>query len=200
MITISKSQFIAWAGWVLLLTVLFFEFKCRPGHSSAPAMAVMPAPEVQTKVKIFYLHDTVIHTIPVYHLAPAETVFIPVPAKVDTSLILKDYFAKVFYRDSVCDTILKAWISDTISENQITSRKFSYKILRPLEIEDVSTTTVKVSRPFAFYIGGAFGFSKRVFSGVGPELLLTTPRQIAFGVGYDLLTENLSAKFYWQIK
>lgn len=69
-----------------------------------------------------YIHDTVVTTLPEY-IHDTTILF-------DTIKIVEAYLGKVFYSKKITTDDLEAVIKDTISQNRIISRQFSYKNLR----------------------------------------------------------------------
>ena len=66
-----------------------------------------------------------------------ETRYVYNDAPIDTAAILSHYLTEaITYIDTIRDSALQAVISDIIFRNQIRERKFSYKILRPIELVD----------------------------------------------------------------
>lgn len=102
--------------------------------------------------------------IPVYvpKLVSGETVEILVPADVDTLAILKRYFAKNVYKDTILlDSVGSVSIKDTISENMIFSREVSYQY----DIPTFNNTIIVKDKPkTSFYLGGGALTSPHVFS------------------------------------
>lgn len=87
--------------------------------------------------------DTVLRVIyqdrprPVY-IDTGSTIIIP--ANVDTNAILRDYFAKVYYSDTLNDTSYRVVIRDTVTENRIAWRQVQFQNLRPTVINRYTIT------------------------------------------------------------
>lgn len=91
--------------------------------------------------------------VPVYvpQLVSGETVEVLVPVDVDTTAILKKYFAKNIYRDTILlDSVGSVSIKDTISQNMIFSREVIYSYKIPTFTE---TIIVKDKPKTSFYLG-----------------------------------------------
>lgn len=138
---------------------------------------------------IVRLYDTVTRIVVVDRPQPADTVKIPVPEKVDTAAILADYFTRYYYRQEVSDSLLSVTIADTIGENKILSRQFSYRILRPQIIQQI------IESPRSMVLIGASASLKDA----GPEILVLTKRGAGYGVGYGVVSQSVNARFYWPI-
>jgi len=71
-------------------------------------------------------------------------IYQPVPAKVDTQAILKDYFAKKTYSRDYTDSNINITIADTVSKNALGHYTLSYQWKKPVTIQ-----TYKISGPVA---------------------------------------------------
>jgi hypothetical protein len=100
-----------------------------------------------------YIHDTVTHFIydiyPAYIEGKEKIIYIDVPAKVDTALILKEYFAQHIFNRKWQDSLLAVNLVDTISQNKPVGNLFSYKILRP---QTIVTNTIDNSVHYTKYL------------------------------------------------
>ncbi len=128
----------------------------------------------------------------------ADSVFVPVPAKVDTQAILKCYFAKYAYRDTLVDSNIVVAIADTVSQNSILSRNYSYQIKRPQTLQQI-TNTLKQPDKVGFYFGASASLNKNLLAGFSPEVMITSKNKAAYGIGYDLLNKSLCGRIYWKI-
>lgn len=67
-----------------------------------------------------------------------ETRYIYNDAPIDTNAILTHYLTQALtYIDTIRDSSLQAVIRDTIFRNSIVARDFTYKILRPIEVQNI---------------------------------------------------------------
>lgn len=104
--------------------VLFFIKTKKPVQLPAPDPIVLTHIETKIQVKdttIFKKGKDIRHDSIIY-------VQVPVDVKIDTAAILKDYFAKVVYRDTLNFSEGSVIISDIISQNRIQARAFNPKI------------------------------------------------------------------------
>ena len=122
-----------------------------------------------------------------------------IPADIDTLVILRDYYSKYFYSDTISlDTLGTIIIDDTVTQNRITSRKVNPTILFP-------TTTITRDSLISkneFYWGINGIGNKTQFSYVGGELVLRTKRKKMYGIGIGLnsnLQPTFSGKLLWKI-
>ena len=119
------------------------------------------------KVERVTYYDTTIYSIvekqPIYL---KETINVPV--RIDTldsaarARIAIDYFQQYVFSDTIRDSSIEAFITDTVSKNSIIARGFQYRILRPTEI--INNTIVDNS----------------------PKLLLSGFASDGYGVGHKI--------------
>lgn len=131
------------------------------------------------KVERVTYYDTTIYSIvekqPIYL---KETINVPV--RIDTldsaarARIAIDYFQQYVFSDTIRDSSIEAFITDTVSKNSIIARGFQYRILRPTEI--INNTIVDNS-PKLFLSGFAS-------DGYGVAILRSEKR-LLYGAGYD---------------
>jgi hypothetical protein len=144
-------------------------------------------PQASPIVKIDTVFKTVIDssswmhpepkTVTLWHhdtLEITNTVERVVPTKVDTLAILKDYFAKRYYEDTIRNAYGYIIIKDTITENKVAARKHSERFTIP-----VVTTTIQlpVKQKTQVYAGIlAQGSKDNLLSGFGVGLMLKTKK------------------------
>lgn len=122
-----------------------------------------------------------------------------IPAKIDTLSILKDYYAKYHYVDTIMvDTIGYIVLNDTITQNTISSREFNSTFTIP------STTITKeiYLNKREFYWG--FGVQGRTdqLNYLGGEFMYRTKNKQVYGVGLGLnqdLQPIIGGRMYWKI-
>lgn len=151
------------------------------------------------------IHDTIeVPKIVKGKTLPAiiNTIHDTIPTKVDTLAILKDYYAKNIYSDSIrIDTNISVFISDTVQQNKIIGRyfmsNFSQKII---------TNTMIVKPIPTWHLYGGFDVSlDRVnfVNRVGGNLLLETKSSKLYGFGLGLTSQAqpyVSFQYYFKIK
>jgi len=131
-----------------------------------------------------------------------EIIYVDVPSKVDTNLILKDYFAKVVYKDTLKlkDSLGYITITDTITKNSILNRLYNTSINKTTIKE---TLIVKDLPRNQLYVGGLVGFDRtNIVNFLGPNLTLKTKKDKMFSLGGGLgLNKNLTiqAGMSWKI-
>ena len=78
------------------------------------------------------IHTKEIHTNISYVPSPADTVYCQLPNKIDTVTVLREFYSKVTYRDTIFNNdTLKLIVRDTITMNGIASRDVDYTIRIP---------------------------------------------------------------------
>jgi hypothetical protein len=142
------------------------------------------SPTTITEISIKY--DTINDTIPNYipkwrdRIETIVDTFLP---PIDTLEILRDYYAKYIYTDTIpVDTIGYLIINDTVSKNSIFSRNVKTNILLPI-------TTIKQTsyiNPREFYLGLKVQGRTDQLNYVGGELLFRTKNKTAYSVGVGL--------------
>ena len=131
------------------------------------------------------------------------TIFVQIPMNIDTMEIIKAYFAKNVYKDTLHlpDSLGFVAVQDTISENKIQARKYTASVKQRTIKE---TTIVKELPKTKIFWGIGMGFDKINFvNHVGANLLINTKcdKLYNFGVGVDInKTPFLNASIYWKIK
>lgn len=122
-----------------------------------------------------------------------------IPANIDTLSILRDYYARVFYKDTfkLKDSLGYIVVNDTITTNRIFSREFiSY-----INITTIKETIYLKEIKNSLFLGPAVQFGKS--PSFGGDLHLKTKKDmlIGFGLGFNL---NASSYFRgsigWKIK
>lgn len=125
-----------------------------------------------------------------------------IPANVDTQGILKDYFARRFYVDTL-DLGEKSFVivKDTITENKILSRVFESSITEKI----INDTLFLVEPPKRqMFVGFQMGFDKKdIFNYGGLNLLYKDKKDKIFGLGLGINSNSrptIMGSMNWKIK
>jgi hypothetical protein len=114
-----------------------------------------------------------------------STIYVYNDTPIDTSAILSHYLTQaVTYIDTIRDSSLQAVILDTIFRNKIVGRKFEYKILRPIEIQNIDNRD-KFQLIASFQAGGGVSYlnaPQSIYAGI--DLGLKFKSGTYFSVGY----------------
>lgn len=175
-------------GLSLLIGYFIFDYK--------------PEPVVKTETVIEYrydtIHDTVTNHQPVIRYQDTGSYHVKWKYKdVDTSEILRKYFTKNFYADTIQkDSSYIAIIKDTVTKNQITWRHFSIK---QFQKEKIVTNTITTMPQEAVYLGLGTG---KFMDNAGLTGALSYRRgDMLYQVNYDVINNNftISASYrLWQ--
>ena len=146
----------------------------------------------------------------IYHETIVEKEVI-VPTIVDTAALLKDFFAKNIYKDTLNlpDSLGTVSLIDTITQNKILGRTFNASVKQRTIKE---TMIVKELPKTQVYYGLTGGFNKAdVVSNVGAGLLIKTKKDKIYNLGVGVsnrvtdgtngtLSPYIGAGVYWKIK
>jgi len=177
---------------VVLVVLLFLQRSC----SSTP----VPEPKVITETVTKW--DTVSITkteyIPKWKTR-IETIHDTIPSSIDTVAILKDYYAKYFYTDTIqIDTLGSIVINDTITRNLISMRDVQSNIFIPTTT--ITNTIYLYKREF--FGGISVGATNQAVQNINGELLYINKKRDAYGFGIGLNPDFqpiFTGRIYWKI-
>jgi len=158
-------------------------------------------PVIITKVETIF--DTITKEVPVYvpkYVQKIETVIdtIVKTQPVDTTAILRDYFATYVYQDRQELDSLNLTIIDSVSQNKIFARTISYDLIYP-------TTTITKEiylNNRELYWGLDVNGSSSQLNYVGGGLIYRTRKKQVYGLGIGINQDFqpvVSGKLYWKI-
>jgi hypothetical protein len=177
---------------VVLAAVLFLQRGC----SSTPQVE----PEVITEVvtKWDTLKVTEKEYVPKYirkTIVDIDTFQAPI----DTISILKDYYAKYFYTDTIkIDTLGTIIVNDTVTRNLISMRDVQSNIFIPTT---TITNTVYLYK-HEFYGGFSVGATNQAVQNINGEFLYVNKKRDAYGFGVGLNPQwqpVYTVRMYWKI-
>jgi len=162
-------------------------------------------PIIDTVTTVEYKYDTINTKSEVYIpkwkdrvVVDVDSIFITQKEPIDTMFLLRDYYAKYYYEDTIdVDTFGYIVMKDTVSRNKIEARQYVSNILIPTKIV---TNTILVNKR-EIYLGTGITANKN-FMVLNGELLLKTKKKKAYalGIGFDNnFTPNFTGKVYWKI-
>jgi hypothetical protein len=159
------------------------------------------------------IHDTIsvpeyIQGEDIYH---DTTIYVPTLVKVDTAEILKEFYAKL----SILDTIKLnnnqgfVYLSDSISQNKIVSRKWS-ATLKPKIVREQAPPPPPIRNQVFFGLDGSWS-QKDWVNSLGMGVILKTKKDQLYHVGIGVanrtidgtsgeFTPYLNGGVYWKIK
>ena len=146
----------------------------------------------------------------IYHETIVEKEVI-IPAIIDTLALLKDYYSKVLYKDTLIlpDSLGIVALNDTISQNKILGRTFNASVKQRTIKE---TTIVKELPKTKLFYGLEGGFNKADFvSSVGAGVLINTKKDKIYQLGLGVtnqttdgttggFTPYIRGGVYWKLK
>ena len=125
----------------------------------------------------------------IYH---DTTIYVEVPADVDTAAILADFYAKNVFTDTFKIEYGKFVIRDTIQFNRVLGRSYYADLVVPV----ITNTQIVKERPkvqvFAGVGAGVYGYN---ISEVSAHLFLKTKKNTLFGVGAGVADNKINYKF-----
>lgn len=132
-------------------------------------------------------------SVPKPYPVPGATVIVEVPQDVDTAAILQKYFNKYYYEQTFSDTNLRATVKDTVTQNSIAHRTFTYQWIKPTSTTTIINKPVEVPKKrMALYAGGFAGASTiGDNAGFGPSLSLQTKKRTMYDINYDILLRRV---------
>ena len=177
---------------VVLVVLLFLQRSC----SSTP----VPEPKIITETVTKW--DTVSITkteyIPKWKTR-IETIHDTIPSSIDTVTILKDYYAKYFYSDTIqLDTLGSVVINDTVTRNLISFRDVQSNIFIPTTT--ITNTIYLYKREF--FGGVSVGATNQAVQNINGELLYVNKKRNAYGFGIGLNPDFqpvYTGRLYWKI-
>ena len=175
-----------------LVVLLFLQRSC----SSTP----IPEPKVITETVTKW--DTVKIDSLVYvpkWKTRIETIHDTVPSSIDTVTILKEYYAKYFYSDTIqLDTLGSVVINDTVTRNLISFRDVQSNIFIPTTT--ITNTIYLYKREF--FGGVSVGATNQAVQNINGELLYVNKKRDAYGFGIGLNPDFqpiFTGRIYWKI-
>jgi hypothetical protein len=147
---------------------------------------------VSKKIDTLYLTITkVIKGKDIYHNVIFEkdnVIKIPVLSKVDTNNIIKNYYAKIEYRDTLkIDTLGTITLIDTLFNNRILGRQWTTNIKERTIRE---TITVREKPRNNIYGGFNIFFNQQDFNGINMGLILKSKKETIYQINLGLLNKN----------
>lgn len=118
---------------------------------------------------------------------------------IDTTAILRDYYSKYFYSDTLSlDSLGNIVLNDTITRNLIFSRDVQTNLVIPTKI--ITNTNYIYKREF--FGGGSVGFGDGAIRSINGELLYIDKKRRTYGVGVGVdnnFQPIFTGRMYWKI-
>ena len=178
---------------LVLIVVILLQTKCGGNIE----------PEVITTTKVETKYDTIKVDSLVYvpkWRTKVEVIRDEIPTEVDTLSILKDYYAKYIYIDTLdLDTFGSIIVKDTVTENKIKSRQFYSNIILPTTT--ITNTAYKNKRKL--YAGVNLSANREVINQIGVGVILKGKNDKLYGIGLGM-NQNfqpiLTGSLYWKVQ
>ena len=177
---------------VVLAVLLFLQRSC----SSTPPVE----PKVITEVVTHW--DTVKVETTEYVPKIVERIVVDIDTfstPIDTVSVLKDYYAKYFYTDTIqIDTLGSIVINDTITRNLIAMRDVQSNIFIPTTT--ITNTVYLYKREF--FGGISVGANQQMIQNINGEFLYVNKKRNAYGFGVGVNSEFqpiYTGRLYWKI-
>ena len=131
-------------------------------------------------------------------------IYIRVPVGIDTISVIRDYFSKRVYKDTIQlpDSMGIVLLTDTITKNRLSNRIYEAKVKQKIIRE---TTIVKDPPKDQLFVGlnSQFGGGSFV-TGVGGGLIYKTKNDKIYQLGGGITNNNLkpyvNGGIYWKLK
>ena len=179
---------------LILIVILILQREC---NSPQPPINSTVVTKIETKWDTLKI-DSLVY-VPKWKTR-TETIHDTIPSDIDTLSILKDYYAKYFYTDTLdLDTLGNIVINDTVSRNIIVSRRIKPNVFIPTTTIHSNTTTNKTR----LYTGINMSANRQSLNQAGVNLMLKTKKSKMYGVGIGFnrdLQPVISGSLYWEIK
>ncbi len=177
---------------IVLVLVLLYQSQCSRKDPVEPEVIVT----IETKWDTVNVTQT--EYVPKWR-TKVVTEHDTIPQDIDTMSILKDYYAKYHYTDTLTlDTLGYLVLNDTISKNSVLSRSFTSDISIP-----TTTITKEIylnKREFYWGMGVNGGTSQLDY--VGGEFMFKNKQRNMYGIGVGVnqdLQPTISGRMYWKI-
>jgi hypothetical protein len=177
---------------IILVVVLLYQSQCSKKDPIEPEVIVT----IETKWDTVNVTQT--EYVPKWR-TKVVTEHDTIPQDIDTMSILKDYYAKYHYTDTLTlDTLGFLVLNDTISKNSVLSRSFTSNISIP-----TTTITKEIylnKREFYWGLGVNGGTSQLDY--VGGEFMFKNKQRNMYGIGVGVnqnLQPTFSGRMYWKI-
>ena len=178
---------------VVLVVIILLMRSCSGGNDPIE-------PKIVTEIEVRYdTVETVKETYIPKYITRYETDIDTFRAPIDTVAILRDYYAKYFYSDTLLiDTIGYAIINDTITKNTILARDVKSNIFIPTTT--ITNTVYLYNREF--FGGISVGATNQAVQNINGEILYVNKKRNAYGFGVGLNPDFqpiFTGRIYWKI-
>ena len=167
---------------------------CAPGIPDPDVVTVTKTDTVWIKGK-----DSIVYKPGIVKILPGKTIY----KDVDTTAILKDYFSKVVYEDTIkLDTFGYVLIKDTITQNRVQDRTTIKDYKFPV-VTKTTTNTITLPPKTQVYVGfDIVGSQSQLINYFGPSVLLKTKKDQMYTGGVGVTPGGWGGKLgmLWKVK
>ncbi len=180
-------------GCLWLAATVFIVKEC----SHAPA----PDKLLKTEIHNHYYYDSTEHHITInnHTLLPAQSIAEPIPQNIDSAAIARMYYTENIYQQESADSNVHISITDTIARNMIKGRKLTYKLIRPVKIEQTINNVYASKKKFELFAGIHGGCSLTGIRSIGPEAIFIQNDNRAYSLNYNFIDKSINAGMAWKI-
>lgn len=195
---------------IIVLAVALLLMKMCGGETKKPGETIKIGGKKYEVLK----HDIDTQYVPVTKIVTKKgkdiyhdtTIYVSLPMSFDTMEIIKNYFAKNTYRDTLKldDSLGYIALLDTIQKNNILSRTWSSKVNK---VTIKETTIVKEPAKNQLYVGINTTLNRvDIFSGVGMITTLKTKSDHMYNFGFGVMNSSnggvpyINGGLQWKIK
>jgi len=115
----------------------------------------------------------------------------------DTLQILEDYFTYRIYKDSIIGDTISIYITDTLTENKLTSREVNYDYILPTVTKYITNTKLIYKK--GLYLGGSLNLNTVDNLSIGPSVLYITKNKSAYSLSYGIPNNTLTIGAHYRI-
>ena len=178
---------------VVLGVIIFLTRGCQDGSDITEPQVIT---EVVTKWDTLKI-DSLVY-VPRWR-TKVTTVYDTIPTDIDTLSILKDYYAKYFYTDTIMlDSLGYVTINDTITRNLISFRDVQSEILIPTT---TITNTVYINKR-ELYVGTTLNGDRTQLNNLSGNLLYKTKKRNVYNIGVGVDSDFkpvYTIGMYWKL-
>lgn len=147
---------------------------------------------IVTKTDTKYIKKTETRYVKGSDIYHDTTIYVDVPANVDTSAILLDYYAKNVFTDTFNIQYGKFIIRDTVQFNKVLGRSYYADLLVPVV---TNTQIVKERQKVQVFAGLGTGIYNKNISEVSAHLFIKTRKNTLYGIGAGVFDSKINYKF-----
>jgi hypothetical protein len=197
---LAKEIFRICLGISIVLILFFFVLKqCNHGGGTGGNNDTVYI--VDTVIRIDTVTDTIRIDSIITKFYPIEVPPVELPPDIDCEKLAQDYYTIRQYNDTLInnDTVALFVLNESVTQNRVTERSFTYLNLRPKIVETIEITKTKeihIQPHPQFGIGGSIGGNTDRFTySVGT--IYQPTKKVAIKGEYDVINKELRIGGYY---